>query len=84
MACQRCGECCHEFCIPVPGNDYNRYADFFAYHGMKLLRRSPTLMEVYGKADCVHFQTDEARVATCGIHETRPPICRDWLCPKCE
>jgi Fe-S-cluster containining protein len=56
------------------------FGRFLAYHGLVMRDRADGQMEVYGESKCRQLKSDAKGAYSCAVYETRPQICRDWLC----
>ena len=60
---------------------------FYRLHGFDVLPSMAGEIVLRIPATCQHLITgdpDEDPGATCEIYETRPEVCRKFLCPKCR
>lgn len=81
MACRRCAKCCRNWAIPVPNDTED--IRFLLYHGLIVRQRQADgRMEVYGESKCNKLRSDGKGGYKCSIYETRPRLCRTWLCDE--
>lgn len=91
--CTRCGRCCTEMMLRVPfpahataeehlkaRSDAER---FYQMHGFDVLPSMAGEIVLRIPAICEHLVFN-GQDTTCNIHETRPEVCRKFLCPKCR
>ena len=90
MPCHRCGECCiTAFFISSadPDRDEKELSKWYAYHRCQAYRvpseNGRSLMGVKIPLVCAHLDRVDGQWG-CGIYETRPVICRDYLCPAAK
>lgn len=79
MGCDGCTRCCRELTFELGGNSewVKEFSEFL------VTTRPGTFAIVSGgirmTVDCEQLDSDEGR---CRIYETRPRICRDFLCRR--
>lgn len=78
MACKRCGKCCRNYAVPAPLDDED--LRFLVYHGVVMRRAANGQVQIYGESRCSKLKSDGKGRYKCAIYETRPRLCRDWLC----
>jgi Fe-S-cluster containining protein len=82
--CDHCtAKCCRYFALPIDTPDSRRDLDFIRWY--LLHERATVFIEdeiwyLLVHTVCKHLQPDNR----CGIYETRPQICREYLTDNCE
>ena len=81
MACRRCGKCCRNYAVPLALDE--DCVRFLVYHGLILRSRNADgRIELYGESKCSKLQYDRDGRYKGAVYETRPAICRAWVCEE--
>ena len=91
-ACRRCGVCCSSAFLAlanVPADqDREGLARWLSYHGCEPMRypgENGDVLAVKIPLPCKHLACEpESGKTSCLIYESRPRVCRDYLCDKAK
>ena len=91
MGCRRCGQCCNKAVLILEGHNMalakNRdVAQWYSHHHCDVKVDSETGdLAIFIPLVCKHLNYDtKSGISHCMIYETRPQICRDYLCEAAE
>lgn len=88
MACLRSGECCKSVYfvlenIPV-NEDKREIGRWASYHpGVQVMRHRKDgvdYLAIKVPSDCMFLTKDEKGLYGCAVYESRPQICKEYLC----
>lgn len=85
--CKRCGRCCTNAIIRLPGikpNDGTGFAEWLAYHRCDVMNmpdeQGGEYLAVRIPMLCTHLCEHPDHTFSCKIYDKRPEICRGYFC----
>jgi len=85
MGCQRCGNCCIKASFLWNSDDTEKedIANWFFYHRCDVTKNQNGGFNISVPLVCVNLENTDG-VYSCKIYDTRPSICKKFLCKKAK